>query len=190
MTNLYMYPEMHEPNSSAVLAVFRVLRRQPWDQWAGQAFDVLKRLLTLALVAVSLAALMPPAAAQARTYDVLSADVPFKFSVGDRTFGPGHYQFIFAGPGMMVLRDAHQHVVASLVTKWVETGNTAPETKLVFDTQAKRARLTQICIQSRSQALEIVGEELAMHSSPVIVMPANSFFSFSQRPEGGFRLKY
>jgi len=191
VTNTYSYPEMHEPNSSAVMAVFLVLRRQPWGQWAANALDVVKRLLTVALVAASLTALVPPATAHARTYEVLSADVPFKFVVGDRTFGPGHYQFIFAGTGLIVLRDAHQHVVASFVTKWVPTSEAATETKLVFDTpQNKRARLAQIRIQSRSQALEFVGEELAVQSlQPPISAPVNAFFSFSQRSGGGLQLR-
>ncbi len=192
MTNTYSYPEMHEPNSSAVMAVFHVLRRQPWNQWAAKALDVTKRLLTVALVAASLTALVPSAAAHARTYEVLSADVPFKFAVGDRTFGPGHYQFIFAGTGLVVLRDARQHVVASFITKWVETSEQAAETKLVFDTpQNKRARLAQIRIQSRSQALEFVGEELAVQSlRPPISAPVDAFFSASQRMDGGLRFSH
>jgi hypothetical protein len=177
---------MHDPNSSVVMDVVRVLQRQPWDQWATKALDVMRRLLSVALVAATLSVLLPPAVAHARTYEVLSAEVPFKFVVGDRTFGPGHYQFIFAGPGLVVLRDARQHVVASFVTKWVETSETANETKLVFDTpQKKRARLTQICIQNRSQALEFVGEELALRSpQPGVGAAANGIFSAGSRLQG------
>jgi hypothetical protein len=192
VTNFYSYPETHEPNSSAISAVFYAVRRQPWDHWATKALDVMKRMLFMALVAASLLALLQPAAAEGRTYEVLSADVPFKFAVGDRTFGPGHYQFIFAATNLVVLRDARQHVVASFVTKWVDTSTPMTETKLVFDTpENKRARLTQIRIQSRSQALEFVGEELAMRSlQPPISAPVDAFFSFTLRNDTGVRMAY
>ncbi|HKD79857.1 MAG TPA: hypothetical protein VKH81_09200 [Candidatus Angelobacter sp.] len=180
MTNLLPHQEFHEPNTSAVTAVYQVLRRQPWDQWARKTLAVMKRLLLLALLLTSLSAL--PASAQARTYDVLTADVPFQFDIGARAFHPGHYQFIFAGTNLLVLRDARQHNVASLVTRSVETGEPAPATRLVFSTGKKHAQLAEIHIAASSQALEILGEELAVQPAATFAplwFDNNFTFSFS-----------
>jgi len=82
--------EFRDTNSSAVLAVYRILRRQPWKTMAITTWDHMRRFLHLALLATSLGALLPTLA-QARLYDVVSSNVPFKFQIGERTFNPGRY---------------------------------------------------------------------------------------------------
>ena len=76
--------EFRDTNTSAVLAVYRILRRQPWKTMAITTWDHMRRFLHLALLATSLGALLPTLA-QARLYDVVSSDVPFKFQIGERT---------------------------------------------------------------------------------------------------------
>ena len=57
-------------------------------------------------------------------------------------------------------------------------------------TDAKiHARLAQICIQSRSQVLEVLGEQLAIRSAPPLAPLPPPEFSFSTRTDG-IRLKY
>jgi hypothetical protein len=144
----------------------------------------MKSLLHSTLLAALAAALLLPASAQVRTYNVLTADVPFKFNIGDRTFRPGHYQFIFVGTGLLALRDAKAHTVASLITRPIETGGPSPTTKLVFDTRKKNARLSRIWVENRSQVLEVLGEQLAMPSSPPLTTPLPAEgFSFSNRSD-------
>ena len=134
----------------------------------------MKLLRHIALFVATLAASMFPAAAQARTYEVLTVDVPFKFNIASRTFQPGQYQFILAGPGVLALRDGNGHVIASLITRSVETGTPSTTSKLVFDHHKKNAQLVRVVVENRSQALEIMGEQFAMRSEPfpaTIVMP-------------------
>jgi hypothetical protein len=142
----------------------------------------MKLLLRSSLFTASAALLLLPAAAQVRTYDVLTAQVPFKFNVGERTFRPGQYQFILVGPGLLALRDAKAHIVASLVTRSVETSGPVSATKLVFTKHNKHARLAQVFLENRSQVLEVLGEQRAIASSPPSIppLPADSFF-FSNR---------
>ncbi len=182
MENLLPDRDIREPNSSALLAVYWVLRRQPWKTFAIRTWDTMKRYLLAAL----LAALLLPAAAQARTYDVFTADVPFKFHVGNRTFRPGHYQFIFVGTGLLALRDAHARVVASLVTRSVETSTPSPASKLVFK---KHAELAQILIENRSQVVEVLGEELAIRqpASPSPALPRDVDSLFDRRSAPGLK---
>ena len=134
---------------------------------------------------VSLLVSLLPAAAQVHTYEVVTADVPFKFSVGERTFRPGQYQFILVGPGLLALRDARQRVVASLVTRSVATNQPAIATRLVFNLKKRPAKLARIVFENQSQVLEILGEQLALRSSPTQAppLPAGSF-SFNDRGSG------
>ena len=162
MTSLYQHQQYHEPNTSVLSDLVLVLRRQPWNQWAGKALNMIRGLLQLALPIAFLSALLLPVAAHARTYDIFAADVPFKFYVGERTFDAGHYEFIFSGSGMLAVRDSRARVVATFVTKSISAESPASASKLVFRHDKKRPYLSQIWIENRSQFTEIVGEELAL----------------------------
>jgi hypothetical protein len=141
-----------------VLAVYRILRRQPWKTMAITTWDHMRRFLHLALLATSLGALLPTLA-QARLYDVVSSDVPFTFQIGERTFKPGHYDFVLAAPGVVAMRDSHQHVVANIATRPRTPGALATATKLVFNTHSKTAQLIQIWATIGEPGMDVVGEE-------------------------------
>src|SRR5262249_34685153 len=120
------------------------------------------RTLRSTVLAVSFAALLSPVMAHARNYEVINADVPFKFNVGKRSFRPGHYQLILVGPGLATLRDSHSNVIASLITRSRETDSPAPATKLIFNKDKKHSQLAEIRMADRSQVIDILGEELAI----------------------------
>jgi hypothetical protein len=152
----------------------------------------MKLSLQTTLLAVLLAACLPPLAAQARTYDVLTANVPFKFNIGSRTFSPGHYEFIFVGNGLMALRDAKQHAVAMLMTRSIEGSAPALETKLVFKSQKKNhsQRLAQIYVEKNAQVLEVMGEETAIQQNtppPAAMLPPGVDSMFDRRSVSGFK---
>jgi hypothetical protein len=156
--------EPREYNSSAVLAVYDILRRQPWKTVVIRTWDTVKRLLLSTLVAASLAtsfATLLPTVAEAKSYQVLSSYVPFKFQIGDRTFKPGRYDFIMAGPGIVAMRDEHEHFVASITTRSRTTGGVAISPKLVFNTHTKTAQLIQIWAAKGEHGMDVVGEETA-----------------------------
>lgn len=190
MTSLLPHQKYYEPNTSVVSDLILVLRRQPWNQWARKTLDLMKGLLQLALPMALLSALLLPATAHARSYDVFSADVPFKFNVGDRTFDPGRYEFIFAGPGLVTLRDSKAHVVATFVVRSIAASEPAPASRLVFRHQKKHAYLSQIWIESQSQFTEILGEELAM-PAPTLTpsLPLVPMYSIFGAERSVFRFK-
>jgi hypothetical protein len=152
----------------------------------------MKFYLYCTLLAVSLlTSPVPATATQAHTYETLAFDVPFKFDIGNRTFHPGHYQVIFVGADLAVLRDAKQHTIASLITRPIEIGWPSPETKVVFDNQKKRSRLSRICIQYRLQVIDVVGEQVAMRQAAPALPPPPAPFDvnslFDRRSAPGFR---
>lgn len=170
MNNYIPRGEFRDTNTSAVVAVYRILRRRPWKTLAITTWDHMRRFLHLALLATSLGALLPTLA-QARLYDVVSSDVPFTFQIGDRTFQPGHYDFIVASPGVVAMRDSHGHVVANIATRTRTTGGLASSTKLVFNRNTKTAQLIQIWASKGQLGKDVVGEEntgrAAQSASPV-----------------------
>jgi hypothetical protein len=144
----------------------------------------MKFLLHSTLLTALVVAPLLPLSGQARTYETLTAQVPFKFNVGDRTFRAGQYQFILVGPGLLAIRDAKKHIIAALITRSVETSGPAASTRLVFDMKKPHARLAQISLENRSQVLEVLGEQRGMLSSPPRTppLPADSY-SFSNRSD-------
>lgn len=172
MSNSLPNPEPRDYNSSAVLAVYDILRRQPWKAMAITTWDHMRRFLHLALIATSLGALLPTLA-QARLYEVVSSDVPFKFQIGERTFNPGRYDFIMASPGVVAMRDSHKHIVANIATR-PRTGGLANNPKLVFNTHSKTAQLIQIWAERGEPGMDVVGEEKAVRTMQP-APPVNTF---------------
>lgn len=165
--------ESRDTNTSAVYAIYCILRRQPWKAMAIATWDNMKRFLHMALIASSLAALLPTLA-QARLYDVVSSDVPFKFQIGERTFNPGHYDFIVASPGVVVMRDSHQHIVVNIAIRPMTTGGLASRTKLVFNTHTKTAQLIQLWTSKGQPGVDVVGEEKSARTTQPAA-PVNTF---------------
>jgi hypothetical protein len=133
-------------------------------------FYLYSTLLTVLLLTSQLTA-----AAQAHTYETLTFDVTFNFDIGTRTFRPGHYQLVFVGADLAVLRNAKKHTIASLITRPIEIGWPSPETKVVFDNKKNHSRLSRICIQYRLQVIDVIGEQVAMRQSPPVIAPPSPF---------------
>jgi hypothetical protein len=130
------------------------------------------------LIVLSVGILVQPLFAH--TYDVMDADVPFKFKVGERTFRPGHYQLIMVGNGLVAVRDSHAHVVATITTRPSEMGAAAPTTKLVFQNEKKIKRLNEIWLANRREVLQVMGEELAFRQpTPAEASSAIPFDAYS-----------
>jgi hypothetical protein len=164
--------EVRDTNTSAVYAIYSILRRQPWKARAITTWDHMKRFLHLALIATSLGALLPTLA-QARSYDVVSSDVPFAFQIGERTFKPGRYDFIMASPGVVAMRDSRGHIVFNIATRPKTTGGLARNIKLVFNTHSKTAQLIQIWAARGEPGMDVLGEEMTARPAQSTV-PVNA----------------
>lgn len=155
MSNSLPNAEPRDYNSSAVLAVYDILRRQPWKTVVIRIWNAVRRLLLSTLIAASLAtsfATLLPTVVEAKSYQVLSSYVPFKFQIGDRTFKPGRYDFIMAGPGIVAMRDEHERFVASITTKSRTAGGVAISPKLVFNTIQRPHSLSRYGPQKENRA--------------------------------------
>ena len=142
----------------------------------------MKRVLQSTLLALLLAASWLTSTAQVPAY--VKVDVPFKFKVGNRSFRAGHYEFRPTGVNLMALRDDQAHIVASLMTRVVESGAVAPSTRVVFYSQKKKLYLAQIRVQDQSQVLEILGEEFAMAPAHPPAIAPTEVLLFGDRQSG------
>ena len=186
MTKFLPGPGLMRTFPSALLAAFRAPRRQFWEVLASASWDNVSRALHAIMFAAALAVLLFSPAAHARTYDVFTADVPFKFNVGDRTFRPGHYEFIFVGPGLVAVRDGQKEVIGSFVTRAITAKAPAPSSKLVFVNDKKHQQLTQIWLENRTEGVQILREEVAVRSTPpkpAVIAPDAMLF-LTGRQEG------
>jgi len=151
----------------------------------AESGDTMERFSRSIFVALLLGTSLLPAAAQVRPYLTIKVDVPFKFKVGERSFRPGSYELLTAGTNLMALRDARAHIVASLMTRRVESGTVAPSTKVVFRHEKKHLYLAQIKLQDRSQVLEILGEEPAiLPARPPETAPSEILLFSGRQPLG------
>lgn len=145
----------------------------------------MKGLLQSTFLALALvAALLLPATAQSPSHIAVQAEVPFKFNIGERSFRPGSYELLSTGTNLMALRDGRSRVVASLITRPLESGAVAADTKLVFHYWKKHLYLSQIKFQDRSQILEIMGEELAIPQTRPPETATTDVLLFSDRKSG------
>jgi hypothetical protein len=193
VTNYLPHGEFRDTNTSAVYAIYCILRRQPWKSMAITTWGAMRRFLFMTLVAAALAMLFAtflPTVAEAKTYQVLSTEVPFKFQVGDRAFKPGRYDFIVAGPGIVAMRDSHGHIVASITTRARDKGAPVTETKLVFNTHTKTAQLIQIWAAKGEPVMDVLGEEIAVRpaqAAPTSAWQPGFDFMFARPSAPGFK---
>ncbi len=191
MTNSLPRGEFRDTNTSAVYAIYSILRRQPWKNMAIATWDTMRRFLHMALIAGSLAALLPTMA-QARLYTVVSSDVPFNFQIGERTFKPGRYDFIIESPGVVAMRDSRKRIVANIATRPRTTGGLANQPKLVFNTHSKTAQLIQIWVTKDQPGMDVVGEEKIVQTARPAA-PVNTWapgFDFLMQRPASPGLKY
>src|SRR5215468_9860899 len=95
---------------------------EPMRSW--KAYALLALLMTTMLASVE---------AQQHTYQSFNGNVPFSFNIGERKFHAGYYEFVVAAPGIMVMRDAHQHVLATLFTRELKGIDREVASRMVFD---------------------------------------------------------
>lgn len=126
----------------------------------------------LVLTGLLMAATLLPAQEQKRTYQSFNANVPFAFSIGERKFHAGYYEFVVAGQGVMAMRDAHARVLATLITRQLQGEERDVEPRFVFEQKNGHTRLVSIWMKKGTQGFEIVKEEVAMRQTEeVSTMP-------------------
>ena len=125
----------------------------------------MKKLMSIAMMIVLVGALAVTAT-YAQSADTLSVNIPFAFTVANRTFPAGDYSVrrsIQGATVVMELRDAGNKRIY-LTTDAVQSRDIQPKSMLVFHRYGEQYFLSQVWIEGRSagQALRKTGAERAL----------------------------
>jgi hypothetical protein len=116
----------------------------------------MKNLVARTLTSLLLGVLtLGPVAQAQRAEQVIKANIPFEFSVGDQVFPAGNYSLVSTPPALLDLRDAQGHIVARVVTNSVETLKTPVSPRLEFNSEGGRYSLAQVWQENHS-----IGQQL------------------------------
>ena len=86
---------------------------------------------------------------------VIKVNIPFEFSVGERTFSAGRYSLVRTSPSQLDLRDSAGRFLTTVLTNSVQASNTPAAPKLRFRNQEGRQVLEQVW-----QADDSIGQQL------------------------------
>jgi hypothetical protein len=106
----------------------------------------MKRTLTSLLLFVVYAA----GSALAQSTAVIKVNIPFEFSLGDRTFQPGDYSLVQPMQHFLVLRDARGQTIASTFTSEIDASSAPALSKLKFYSVGGRHELIEVWQQNVS----------------------------------------
>lgn len=91
------------------------------------------------------------------TSSVIKVNIPFEFSVGDKTFAPGDYSLIQPLQHFLVLRDASGRTVASAFTHEVDASGPLATPKLRFASVGGQRILTELWQQQYPTGQRLIG---------------------------------
>jgi len=79
-----------------------------------------------------------------RAQQVIQANIPFDFSVGDQAFPAGNYLLVSAAPAQLELRNADNRSLTKVLTDPVGTLKTPASPKLLFYSEGGQQALAQV----------------------------------------------
>ena len=108
------------------------------------AARILTSLLTIVLCSAG--------SAYAQNPSVIKVNIPFGFSLGDKTFQPGEYSLVQPLQHFLVLRNARGQAIASTFTNGLELSAAPVVSTLKFRSVGGQYVLTEVWQQDRSDA--------------------------------------
>jgi hypothetical protein len=108
---------------------------------------------------------------QAQVVGLLTADVPFAFSVGKKTFPAGNYQVARDQEGRVSLRDPRGHVLVTVMSVPVAAVSAPVATKLVFQANGGGYALSQVWVANDRYGEQLHRSKPAMSLAKQNVSP-------------------
>jgi hypothetical protein len=91
-----------------------------------------------------------------RKEQIIKANIPFDFVVGNETFPAGRYSVALIGPVFLELRNSEGQTLTSVLTQSVQALAEPAQPKLRFDSQGGQHVLTQIWQEGDSTGRQIL----------------------------------
>jgi len=115
----------------------------------------MKQLTARILTSLLTVVLWGAGTAYAQTPAVIKVNIPFEFSLGNRTFPPGDYSLVQPLQHFLVLRDARGQTVASTFTTGLESSAAQATSKLRFYFVGGENVLTEVWQQDDRAGLKL-----------------------------------
>jgi hypothetical protein len=115
----------------------------------------MKQLIARILTSLLTIVLWAAGTAYAQTPAVIKVNIPFEFSLGNRTFPAGDYSLVQPLQHFLVLRDARGQTIASTFTTGIESSVAQATSKLRFYSVGGVNVLTEVWQQDNSAGLKL-----------------------------------
>jgi len=116
----------------------------------------MKQLITRTLTMVALMVMSVAGSSQAQSTKVIKVNIPFEFSVGDKTFSAGRYSLTEPIQHFVELRDDRGRTVASFFTSGIDSSTVPTTSKLRFDSSNGTPALVEIWAQQDSLGQRLI----------------------------------
>ena len=110
----------------------------------------MKHLLSRTFTALMLALMGLAPTARAQSAPVIKVNVPFEFTVGDRTFPAGDYSLARPEQHRLELRDSRGWTIDWVLTEGIDSLTPAASTRLKFDSSEGQHILTEVWLQQQT----------------------------------------
>ena len=122
----------------------------------------MKKLIARSIASILLSVLSLDLIAHAQSPErTIKANIPFEFSVGNRSFPAGRYSLVRVQPFLLELRDPEGRVLANVLTQSVQSQTAPAEPKLLFDNEGGGHALTQVWQENESIGQQLRPSKLA-----------------------------
>ena len=91
----------------------------------------------------------------------IKANIPFEFSVGNRSFPAGRYSLVRVQPFLLELRDPDGRVLANVLTQSVQSQTAPVQPRLLFDNKGGGHALTQVWQENESTGQQLTPSKSA-----------------------------
>lgn len=121
----------------------------------------MRKLIARSIASILLSVLTLGYIAQAQSPErTIKANIPFEFSVGNRSFPAGRYSLVRVHPFLLELRDPDGRVLANVLTQSVQSQTAPAQPRLLFDNDGGEHALTQVWQENES-----IGQQLTPSKS-------------------------
>jgi len=117
----------------------------------------MKKLIARSIASILLSVLTLGPFAQAQSPErTIKANIPFEFSVGNRSFPAGRYSLVRVEPFLLELRDPEGRVLANVLTQSVQSQTAPAQPRLLFDKEGGGHALTQVWQEDESIGQQLI----------------------------------
>lgn len=125
----------------------------------------MKKLIARSIASLLLSVVALGSFVQAQSPErTIKANIPFEFSVGNRSFPAGRYSLVRVEPFLLELRDPEGRVLAHVLTQSVQSQTLPSQPRLLFDHEDGAHALIQVWQENESIGQQLTSSKSVSHA--------------------------